>query len=329
MVEGTNVSATYEVQPEKADSVVLNRRCYRLTRSVLLRGLGLVYLSAFSSLAMQLDGLIGARGILPAAEYLDRVGQAIGTGPATYWRVPTVFWLDASDRALHGVCWSGVGLSLLLIAGILPGPCLTLLWLFYLSLTVVGQVFLGYQWESLLLESGLLALLLTPWGFRLDRIRDPDVRFSIWLFRWLVFRLMFQSGVVKLTSGDPTWWNGSALNYHYYTQPLPTWTTWYIHLMPDWFQAAFNRIHVLCRARRPVLCLRAEDPPAHRVRQHRAVATPDRGDRQLRVLQPPLDRSLLLPLRRPGLVLAGRWLETDCGKNGGALPTGAATPRAS
>ena len=103
---------------------VEGRSTYRLTRSALLRGLGVVYVSAFGSLAVQLDGLIGSRGILPAAEFLDRAGQVLGKGPTTYWRLPTLFWLDASDRALHGVCWGGLGLGVLVIAGILPGPCL-------------------------------------------------------------------------------------------------------------------------------------------------------------------------------------------------------------
>jgi lipase maturation factor 1 len=216
--------------------VAKGRPTYRLTRSALLRGLGVVYVSAFGSLAVQLDGLIGSRGILPAAEFLDRAGQVLGKGPATYWRLPTLFWLDASDRAIHAVCWGGVGLAVLLIAGILPGPCLVLLWLFYLSLTTAGQVFLGYQWDSLLLEAGLLAILLTPWGVRLDRARDMPGPFAIWLFRWLVFRLMFQSGVVKLIFRDPIWLGWRALDYHYQTQPLPTWTSWYVHQMPAWFQ---------------------------------------------------------------------------------------------
>ena len=196
-----------------------------MQRSLLLRGLGIAYLSAFGSLAVQLDGLIGSRGILPAAEYLDRVGQALGAGPETYWQLPTVLWLDASDRALHALCWGGLALAALLVAGILPGPCLALLWLSYLSLAVAGQVFLNYQWDALLLESGLLALLLTPWGVRLGRAGDAPWAFAVWLFRWLVFRLMFLSGAVKLTSGDPVWRAWRALDYHYQTQPLPTWTS--------------------------------------------------------------------------------------------------------
>ena len=111
-------------------------RRYRRTRSILLRGLGVVYLAAFGSLAVQVDGLIGSRGIAPAAEFLDRAGPILG-GPA-YWQVPTLLWLDASDRALHVLCWGGVVVAALLVAGILPGACLVFLWLSYLSM-VVGR----------------------------------------------------------------------------------------------------------------------------------------------------------------------------------------------
>jgi hypothetical protein len=199
--------------------------------------MGIAYLAAFGSLAVQVDGLIGSRGILPAAEYLQFIGRRLGTGGWTYWQFPTLLWLGASDQALHALCWGGLALAVLLIAGILPGPCLALLWLFYLSLSVVGQEFLGYQWDALLLEAGLLAILLTPWGLRLGRAAGarPPGWFAIGLFRWLVFRLMFLSGAVKLTSGDPVWRAWTALEYHYQTQPLPAWTSWYIHQMPPGF----------------------------------------------------------------------------------------------
>ncbi len=215
---------------------------YRITRQLFLRGLGIVYLSAFGSLAVQLDGLIGANGILPAAEYLERSRDLLGTGFDTYWRVPTVFWIDASDRALHTVCILGICCALMLAAGVLPGLCVVVLWASYLSLVSVGQVFLGYQWDSLLLETGFLAILIAPWGFRLDRAHDQPWRFSVGLVRWLAFRLMFLSGFVKLASHDPTWQSWRALEHHYQTQPLPTWTSWYIHQMPasfHWFSVAF------------------------------------------------------------------------------------------
>ena len=146
-----------------------------------------------------------------------------------------MFWLDASDRALHGLCWGGVALSVLLIAGFLPGPCLALLWVFYLSLTVVGQDFLSFQWDILLLESGPAGGAADALGMAARPASDEPWRFAVWLFRWLVFRLMFLSGVVKLTSGDPIWLAWTALDYHYQTQPLPTWTSWYVHQMPAWF----------------------------------------------------------------------------------------------
>jgi lipase maturation factor 1 len=208
---------------------------YRLTRALFLRGLALVYLAAFGSLAVQLDGLIGSRGILPAAEFLERSRPLLGTWPVACWRVPTVFWLDASDTSLHAVCWVGLVLSVGLLFGFFPGGCAVLLWLFYLSFAAVDQVFLGYQWDSLLLETGLLAVLIAPWGVRLSRSNDQPWWFTIWLVRWLGFRLMFLSGVVKLASGDPTWRNWTALEIHYQTQPIPTWTSWYIHQMPAWF----------------------------------------------------------------------------------------------
>ncbi len=208
---------------------------YRLMRAIFLRGLGVVYLAAFASLGVQLDGLIGSRGILPAAQFLEAVKPILGS--RRYGQLPTVLWLGCSDRALHIVCWGGIVTSALLVAGVLPRVCLTLLWLGYLSLLVVGQPFLGYQWDILLLEAGLLGALFAPWSVWLGRARREPPREMIWLIRWLVFRLMFESGVVKLTSGDPTWRAWDALRYHYETQPLPTWTSWYMHQLPHGFQA--------------------------------------------------------------------------------------------
>lgn len=208
-----------------------------LSRWLFFRLLGLVYLVAFLSAWSQVEGLIGSRGILPAAEYLTRAHEQVDAD--AYWRLPTLFWLNDSDAALEGLCLGGAVLAGLLMLGVAPLPVSILLWASYLSLVNVGQVFFQYQWDVLLLETGMLAVLYAPWGIRLGIVSNtapsPIVR---WLFSWLLFRLLFGSGVAKLMSFDPAWWNLTALQYHYETQPLPMWTSWYVHQLPGWLHAA-------------------------------------------------------------------------------------------
>lgn len=207
---------------------------YVLSRWLFLRLLGVIYLIAFLSLGSQILTLAGSQGIVPAADYLSRVQQHLGE--SRYWSVPTLFWWDMSDRALQGLCWTGAGLSALLMVGIAPVPVLVLLWVGYLSLTNVGGVFLHFQWDHLLLETGFLAIFLAPWSVlpRPSREKEPS-RIALFLLRWLLFRLMFLSGAVKLASGDTTWHTLTALELHYLTQPLPIWTSWYAHHLPAWF----------------------------------------------------------------------------------------------
>ena len=200
-----------------------------------LRLLGVIYLVAFVSLWPQIAGLIGHDGILPAGQFLEAARQQLGG--ARQWVVPTLCWLNASDGFLHGLCAGGVLLSLLLILDLAPALSLFLLWTVYLSLVTVGQEFLSFQWDNLLLETGFLAIFAAPCrlGWR-GKGEDAPSTMALWLLRWLLFRLMFSSGVVKLASGDPAWRGLTALTYHYETQPLPTWIGWYAHQLPAWFQ---------------------------------------------------------------------------------------------
>jgi predicted DCC family thiol-disulfide oxidoreductase YuxK len=192
---------------------------YDLVSFLFLRLFGLIYLSAFISFAVQAQGLIGSHGILPLADMVNAVANGFGT--ERFFLMPMVFWLDASDFAIQAVCWVGAGLSILLVLNVLPRLNLFLLYVLYLSLFYGGQTFMNFQWDTFLLETGFTALLLsfatTP---------------GIWLLRWLLFRLVFMSGVVKLLSGDPNWWNLSALSYHFLTQPLPTPLAWYAARLP-------------------------------------------------------------------------------------------------
>ncbi|HYV31348.1 MAG TPA: lipase maturation factor family protein [Candidatus Binatia bacterium] len=213
---------------------------YFLARWLFVRLLGIVYGIAFLSLWSQIIGLVGADGIMPAEQTMRIVeGHTTNTGLDRFRAAPTLCWFSTSDSFLNAQCAAGVGLSLLVIAGVAPAPCLFLLWVIYLSLTTVGHVFLEFQWDSLLLETGLLAVFVAPlrlWP-KLKREAAPST-LGLWLLRWLLFRLMFASGYLKLASGDPTWRNLTALEFHYETQPLPTWLGWYAHQLPEWVQQA-------------------------------------------------------------------------------------------
>src|SRR5208282_5184391 len=186
-----------------------------------LRTLGAVYLFAFASFAVQAAGLIGSHGISPVGEFLQSVREYYGGG---YWQLPTVFWLNAGDGMIKAVGIAGICLSVLLLLGVRWRIVRVVLFVLYLSLVTAGQEFMGYQWDALLLEAGFLAILLGS---------SPVV---IWLYRWLLFRLMFLSGAVKLASGDPSWRHFTALPAHYETQPLPTPLAWYMYQLPEWFQ---------------------------------------------------------------------------------------------
>ena len=235
-----------------------------IARAIFLRSLGVIYLIAFLSLWVQIDGLVGSDGILPAKLFLAsaRLQTPGNSAVSLFLSTPTLCWISSSDAFLHFLCAGGAVLACMLIAGLAPVPVLFLLWLFYLSLVKVGQDFLGFQWDILLLETGFLAIFVAPLTLRLQpsllrtqknlimpwaqrsAAPDSDAKtrlaktspVALFLLRWLLFRLIFLSGLVKLTSGDVTWRSFTAMRYHYFTQPLPTWTSWYAHLAPGWFQ---------------------------------------------------------------------------------------------
>ena len=194
---------------------------YSRTEWLFLRLLAAIYLIAFASLALQINGLIGARGILPFERYLSAAQQTFGA--QAYWLAPSIFWFAHSDRFLLASCIAGVVISLALLFCYFERLSLVCLYILYLSLCTAGQDFLSFQWDILLLEAGFLAIFL------------GSSKIVVLLFRWLLFRLMFLSGVVKLMSHDPAWGNLSAMSFHYMTQPLPTPLAWYMYQLPFGF----------------------------------------------------------------------------------------------
>lgn len=223
------------VQPD-ADPLAPARNRFALSAAIFLRLLAIVHFIAFTSLWTQLAGLVGPHGIAPAGEFLRRVHDHLDS--AAYARLPTLCWIFGTDTALPVLCAAGTLLSLLLFIGVAPLACLALLWVAYLSLVNVGQPFLGFQWDALLLETTLLAVFLAPRTL-LPLWRPASAPpLALFTLRWLLFRLMFMSGIVKLASGDPTWRNLTALSYHYETQPLPNPVAWWAHHLPGTFQRA-------------------------------------------------------------------------------------------
>lgn len=190
-----------------------------LAAGLFLRLLGLVYLAAFLSLGVQATGLIGVDGISPLHLFLARAHAALGARAA--WELPTFLWLAHSDLAIRSLCWLGAVVSAGILCGVARRVNLVLAFALYLSLFYGGQQFMGFQWDLLLLEVGFLAIFLVN-GSNL----------VVWLFRWLAFRFLWLAGVPKLQSGDPTWWNLTALQYHFETQPLPAPLAWFAHELP-------------------------------------------------------------------------------------------------
>jgi len=187
-----------------------------------LRVLGAIYCIAFVSFGVQASGLVGSKGILPYGTYLGTIREAVGKG--AFWSAPTLLWLSPTEGALRMVWFLGVAAGLVAVFGLWQRAALAVCLILWISICTVGQDFLSFQWDILLSEAGFLALFADASPVR------------VFLFRWLLFRLMFSSGVVKLASGDSTWRNLTAMSFHYETQPLPTALAWYAHQFPGWFQ---------------------------------------------------------------------------------------------
>ncbi len=204
---------------------------YEFARQVLQRGVAAVYLVAFSSTLNQFRVLLGERGLLPATEFARRPGALRG---------PTIFRWYYSDRMLAVVAWAGIAIAATLVLGLpqsgppwLPLLAFLVLWVLYMSIVNIGQVFYGFGWESLLLEAGFTVAFLGS-----NQVPPPLP--VIVLTIWLVFRLEFGAGMIKMR-GDKSWRDLTALYYHHETQPMPNPVSRRAHLLPKWF----HRVEVL------------------------------------------------------------------------------------
>jgi hypothetical protein len=207
------------------------RDTYWLTRFVILRWLGLVYLIAFYVAARQLVPLVGAEGLTPAPLFLDRVRDFYGSSSAAFENLPMLFWLGCSDTALRVVPWLGVILSCVVLAGYANSLIMAVLWGLYMSIVNVGQSWYGYGWEIQLLETGFLAIFLCPLLDPRPFPRRATPLPVIFLFRWLIVRIMLGSALIKLR-GDSCWSDLTALYYFFETQPIPNPLSRTFHFLP-------------------------------------------------------------------------------------------------
>ena len=203
-----------------------------IPRWLFLRALGLIYFSAFFSLFFQIRGLIGPGGILPAGSFLQQVANSLGH-IERFWYAPTLLWVSASNPMLMALCWVGMIASVLLVLNLWPRATLLVCFICFLSFVSAAQDFSGYQSDGMLLEAGFISLFFAPPGIRpgLGQAHPPS-RASLFLLQWEWFRIYFESGAVKLLSGDPEWRHFTAMDEYYQNGPLPTWIGWYVQHLP-------------------------------------------------------------------------------------------------
>lgn len=206
-------------------------------RWIFLRALALIYSSAFYSLLFQIKGLIGPNGVLPAQDYLADLAQQLGL--ERYWYAPSLYWISSSSAMMMAVTWIGLVASVIAFLNLWPRLSFFVCFICFLSFVGASSVFSSYQSDGMLLEAGFLALVFAPrgllpgWG-----AHDPPSRMSWFLLQWEWFRIYFESGIVKLVSGDQQWRSFTAMDEYYQNGPLPTWIGWYVEHLPHWFHAA-------------------------------------------------------------------------------------------
>jgi hypothetical protein len=204
--------------------------------------MAVIYLFAFASLFVQIPGLYGDNGILPVKLVLQSPAISFKdlweNQPSLLRLLPH---LGLSPQAsMDFLCLAGVIFSFVAMVskGMRNTVIFAFLWAFYFSLFQVGQTFLWFQWDILLLEIGFITIFVAPFVIPFGKVRidyHQHDKITLWLVKWLLFRLMFASGIVKLTSRCPTWWGLTALNYHYESQCIPMPAAWVLHQFPEWF----------------------------------------------------------------------------------------------
>src|ERR1700733_9302119 len=206
-------------------------------RWIFLRALAAIYFSAFYSLLFQIKGLVGPDGIMPAQDYLAAVSRQFPS--SKFWYAPSLFWISSSSHTLMLVTWIGLAASIVAFVNLWPRLTFFICFVCFLSFVTAASEFSNYQSDGMLLEAGFIALFFVPHGLMPGLgAATPPSRASLFLLQWEWFRIYFESGMVKLVSGDRQWRTLTAMDEYYQNGPLPTWIGWYVEHLPHWLHAA-------------------------------------------------------------------------------------------
>jgi hypothetical protein len=206
-------------------------------RWIFLRALGAIYFSAFLALVFQIEGLTGPQGILPARNFLAAIAR--GAGSLRLWYAPSLFWISSGSHWMMAVTWIGLLASIAAFLNAWPRLSFFLCFICFLSFVSTAGDFSGYQSDGMLLGAGFLALFFAPGGLWPGLgVNSPPPRAALFLLLWEWFRIYFESGIVKLLSGDPEWHHLTAMDEYYQNGPLPTWIGYYVQHLPHWFHVA-------------------------------------------------------------------------------------------
>ena len=228
------------LDPALSEAVVPDDEGLGITRAVFLRALAFVFAVAFLVDFNQAPALIGDDGLLPVRAFLRDLAERAGGRGAGFWADPSLFWVADSSLAFQVVCAVGIAIAVAVMLGATNAVLQLSLWVIQVSLVNVGQLFWGYGWETLLCEAGFLAIFLCPLRTVLPSRASRPPTNVLWLLRWLLFRVMFGAGLIKIR-GDTCWRDLTCLAFHYETQPNPNPISFWLAHQP----LAFHHLGVL------------------------------------------------------------------------------------
>lgn len=204
------------------------------TRWLVLRAVGLVYVFVFAGIMAEGKTILGPTGLAPATALFRTLASTSAID--AFFRAPTLFWINSSTAMITVLGWIGFAAAVALVLNLWPRLALSVCWLAFLSFVGAWGEFTPAQLDSLMLETALLCIPFAPAGVRPGLgAHSPPRPIAIFMMRWLLFRVMFESGVVKLVSDDPHWRNLTAMDGMYETSPSPTVLGYWIHQMPHWY----------------------------------------------------------------------------------------------